>query len=123
MLIYINDNITPVVLPEVEAERITHELLRVKHSRNLASRATRDFRRHGASGWSKTRREWTRCGDNCGTWSLASVNAATARAAAEVASADADYALALADAAEEAARIMRAADPLAYSTVIWDYVS
>jgi len=49
--------------------------------------------------------------------------AASAHAAADVASADADYALALADAVEEAARIMRAADPLAYSTVIWDYIS
>jgi hypothetical protein len=49
--------------------------------------------------------------------------AAAAHAAADVASADIDFALALADAAEEAARIMRAADPLAYSSEVWDYIS
>jgi hypothetical protein len=116
VFIYLNDSITPVLLPEVEAERITRELLSVKHSRNLASRATRDFRNHGASGWGKTRRQWTRCGDNCETWSLASINAASARAAAELAEADVACADHMALLAEDAMLHARAADPLAYCT-------
>jgi hypothetical protein len=42
--------------------------------------------------------------------------AASARAAADIASADADFALALADAAEEATRIMHANNPEPYSS-------
>jgi len=49
MLIYINDSITPVLLPEVEAERITRQLKQVKHSRNLATRNTLAFRHAGGT--------------------------------------------------------------------------
>jgi hypothetical protein len=48
--------------------------------------------------------------------------AASAHAAADIASADADFALALADAAEDAARIMRANNPLPYSTEVNAYI-
>lgn len=92
----------------------------------IANARIRDIRldnaKHGAGGWNRTARIWTRCGDNCGTWSLDSVNIAAVRAAADVANADADYASAMANAAEEAARIMRAADPLAYSSDV-GYIS
>jgi len=100
----------PVTLfAEIAADKVAIANARIRdiHLKNAA---------HGSDGWNATARRWTRCGDNCGTWSLESVNASRARANAEVAAAAADFAAYMADIAHNAAMLANAADPLPYSS-------
>ena len=81
----------------------------------IANARIRDIQKKNAAHGRSSRDHGGYC-DYCGAGRIHGRTAAAAQAAADIANADVDFALALADAAEHASRIMRVGDPLAYSS-------